>query len=179
MFGRLVRSHGDGRDGIGTKENKFPAHRLIDCNRPNITRPGNRTRSSIFPHPYSGKNLHPLSERQAWRSAKVFRLGDEQTRSILPVPLLSTLDIAAGFLITFQLRSRTTVSVARLPASWFYRRRPQFTEKISHSRKQRTALSYQSRYGSARFLFWGSFVWRRYSASKVMLTDALTTSFAD
>jgi hypothetical protein len=48
MFGRLNRSHGDGRDGIGTREDNPPAHRLIDCSRPNITRPGNRTSGSIF-----------------------------------------------------------------------------------------------------------------------------------
>ena len=59
MFGRLNRSHGDGRDGIGTREDNPPAHRLRDCSQPNITCPGNRARGSIFPHPYSGKISTP------------------------------------------------------------------------------------------------------------------------
>ena len=55
MFGRHVRSHGDGRDEIVEKASRSPAHRLIDCSRPNITCPGNQPEGSIFSHPYSEK----------------------------------------------------------------------------------------------------------------------------
>ena len=65
MSGRLVRSYGDGREGIGTKAEKKPAHRLKDCNRPAPPVKAIIQAVVFFPHPYSGKNLHRLSERQA------------------------------------------------------------------------------------------------------------------
>ncbi len=59
MFGRLTDRHGDGRDGIGEETGKQSAHRLQECNRPNITCPGNQTGGSIFSHPYSEKISTP------------------------------------------------------------------------------------------------------------------------
>ena len=88
MFGRLVRSHGDGRDGIGARKDKFPAHRLIDCSRPNITRPGNRSRSSIFPHPYSGKISTPCPNGRLECNPTFFGSGTNRIGTVSPTSYL-------------------------------------------------------------------------------------------
>ena len=120
MFGWLVCSYGDGRDGIGAEADRLPAHRLIDCSQPNITCPGNRARGSIFPHPYSGKISTSSSNGRPGVYCNVLargRTGSEHfSASILDIPVCN--------LVTLQIRRRTArccLTTINLVLSWKFR----------------------------------------------------------